>query len=70
MIMALLSPSPAAAIIAGRAANGRVDWRVEATGQSYADWQDQRVSAAAAATENDPLEQGAEELHGEAHSQW
>lgn len=45
------SPSPAAAIVAGRAANGRMDWKVEATGQSYADWQDQQVSAAAAQSE-------------------
>ncbi|MEO1853372.1 GIY-YIG nuclease family protein [Chromohalobacter sp.] len=45
------SPSPAAAIVAGRAANGRMDWKVEATGQSYADWQDQQVSAAAPSTD-------------------
>ncbi|MCE8032872.1 GIY-YIG nuclease family protein [Billgrantia tianxiuensis] len=45
---AFTSPSPAAAIVAGRAANGRVDWKVETTGQTYADWQDQQVSAAAA----------------------
>lgn len=42
------SPSSAAAAVAGRAANGRVDWKVEATGQTYADWQDQQVNAAAA----------------------
>lgn len=45
------SPSPAAAVVAGRAANGRFDWKIEATGQSYADWQDQQVSAAAAQSE-------------------
>lgn len=40
------SPSAAAAIIAGRNSNGRKAWRVEDTGQTYADWQDQQVEAA------------------------
>jgi len=46
------SPNAAAAVVAGRGANGRVDWKVEATGQSYADWQDQQVSAAATEAES------------------
>ncbi|MDT8880306.1 GIY-YIG nuclease family protein [Halomonas saccharevitans] len=48
------SPSPAAAMVAGRAANGRKDWKVEGTGQTYAAWQDQRVSAAAPAADLSP----------------
>lgn len=41
------SPSPAAAMVAGRAANGRKDWKLEESGQSYGEWQDQQVSAVA-----------------------
>ncbi|MCB4811932.1 DUF4357 domain-containing protein [Methylovorus menthalis] len=37
------SPSAAAAVIYGRNANGRTSWRIESTGQSYADWQDQQL---------------------------
>lgn len=44
---AFSSPSAAAAIVTGRSANGREHWKVEGTGQTYAAWQDQRVSAAA-----------------------
>jgi hypothetical protein len=34
------SPSAAAAVMLGRSANGRTEWKVEGTGQSYAAWQD------------------------------
>ncbi|WP_447893967.1 GIY-YIG nuclease family protein [Vreelandella sp. GE22] len=43
---AFSSPSAAAAIIVGRAANGRNDWKVEGTKTSYGEWQDQQVTAA------------------------
>jgi hypothetical protein len=33
------SPSAAASVVAGRAANGRVSWVEEATGMTYGDWQ-------------------------------
>lgn len=39
------SPSAAAAVVSGRAANGRTQWKVEGTGQTYGEWQDQQVSA-------------------------
>lgn len=52
---AFSSPSAAAAIVAGRNSNGRVHWRVESSGQTYAAWQDQQVSAAANATEDDSI---------------
>lgn len=39
------SPSAAAAVVSGRSANGRQQWQVEDTGQTYAAWQDQQVSA-------------------------
>ncbi|GAB3380477.1 GIY-YIG nuclease family protein [Azotobacter armeniacus] len=42
---AFTSPSAAAAVVSGRSANGREQWKVEATGQSYGAWQDQQVSA-------------------------
>jgi hypothetical protein len=37
------SPSAAAAVIAGGNRNGRLTWRVEGTGQTYADWQESRL---------------------------
>lgn len=40
---AFSSPSAAAAVVCGRAANGRTSWVVEGTGQSYAAWQDQQL---------------------------
>lgn len=48
---AFSSPSAAAAIAAGRAANGRTVWKVIDTGESYAEWQDRQVSAASPETE-------------------
>ncbi len=42
---AFASPSAAAAVVSGRSANGRVVWSVEGTGQTYAAWQDQQLSA-------------------------
>lgn len=42
---AFSSPSAAAAMIVGRAANGRNDWKVERTKTTYGEWQDQLVSA-------------------------
>lgn len=49
---AFSSPSAAAAVVSGRSANGREQWKVEGTGQTYAGWQDQQVSAAATETES------------------
>ncbi|OHC26710.1 MAG: endonuclease [Pseudomonadales bacterium RIFCSPLOWO2_12_59_9] len=42
---AFSSPSAAAAVIHGRAANGRTEWTVQGTGQTYAAWQDQQLSS-------------------------
>lgn len=42
---AFASPSAAAAVVSGRSANGRVVWSVDGTGQTYAAWQDQQLSA-------------------------
>lgn len=39
------SPSAAAAVVCGRAANGRTSWIVEGTGQTYAAWQDQQLNS-------------------------
>ena len=39
------SPSAAAAVVAGRSANGRISWVVKETGQTYGAWQDEQVSA-------------------------
>jgi len=37
------SPSAAAAVVAGGNRNGRVLWRVEGIGQTYAEWQESRL---------------------------
>jgi len=41
------SPSAAAAMVAGRTANGRVDWKVAGSGITYADWQDMKLEESA-----------------------
>jgi len=41
---AFSSPSAAAAVVCGRAANGRTSWLVEGTGQTYAAWQDSQLN--------------------------
>lgn len=40
---AFSSPSAAAAVVAGRSANGRVSWVVEGKGMTYGDWQELQV---------------------------
>ncbi|MCC6077423.1 GIY-YIG nuclease family protein [Pseudomonas sp. GCM10022188] len=42
---AFSSPSAAAAVVCGRAANGRTSWLVDGTGQTYAAWQDQQLTS-------------------------
>ena len=37
------SPSAAAAIVLGRAANGRTEWKVKGTNKTYADWQNEQI---------------------------
>lgn len=39
------SPSAAAVFLFGTARNGRTDWRVESTGQSYGEWSDEQLSS-------------------------
>lgn len=38
------SPSMAAAVVLGRNANGRTEWKVKDSGQSYADWQEAQLT--------------------------
>jgi hypothetical protein len=40
------SPSAAAAVVAGRQANGRTDWKTEGSGVSFGNWQDQGIDQA------------------------
>lgn len=47
---AFSSPSAAAAMVAGRQSNGRVQWLLDGTSKTYGEWQDEQVSAAAAPT--------------------
>ena len=42
------SPSAAAAVVAGRSANGRVEWKVQGSGVSYGSWQSESVDRALA----------------------
>jgi hypothetical protein len=44
---AFTKPSAAAAVILGRSSNGRIEWRVQGTQTTYADWQDAQVAALA-----------------------
>lgn len=39
------SPSAAGAVLLGRNANGRKAWKVEATGETYGQWQDKQLDA-------------------------
>ena len=48
------SPSAAAAVVSGRAANGRTQWKIEGTGQTYGEWQDQQVSGVGMADDQCP----------------
>ena len=41
------SPSAAAAVVVGRTANGRQDWKIQGSGVSYGDWQAQGIDQAA-----------------------
>jgi hypothetical protein len=38
------APSAAAAVVLGRPANGRTEWKVKHTGETYGGWQDRRVT--------------------------
>ena len=40
------SPSAAAAVIFGRASNGRTVWKIKGTSKTYQDWQDERLASA------------------------
>lgn len=59
--VAFNSPSAAASVVMARASNGRKNWQLEATGQTYADWQDAKLAAlgadAAAADDEDDDDQ-------------
>jgi hypothetical protein len=40
------SPSAAAAVIIGRQANGRVEWKAEGSGISFGSWEDRGIDQA------------------------
>jgi len=44
---AFRSPSAASAVVLGRQDNGRMSWRIQGTGKTYAEWQNEQVAAAA-----------------------
>ncbi|MCF6306116.1 MAG: DUF4357 domain-containing protein [Rhodobacteraceae bacterium] len=41
---AFSSPSAAAAVIFGRAANGRTEWKIQGTKTTYAEWEEMQLS--------------------------
>ncbi len=43
--VAFNSPSAAASVVMARASNGRKNWQLEATGQTYTAWQDAKLAA-------------------------
>ncbi len=47
---AFSSPSAAAAVVTGRTSDGRKEWVLESTGQSYGAWQEAQVDTASADT--------------------
>jgi hypothetical protein len=55
---AFSSPSAAAAVVAGRPANGRIHWVVEGTKQTYGEWQAEQVSRVTGALQ--AVEEGAD----------
>lgn len=40
------SPSAAAAVVLGRASNGRTEWKLQGTSKTYQDWQDEQLAVA------------------------
>jgi hypothetical protein len=44
------SPSAAVAVITGRQANGRAEWKAEGSGLSFGNWQDRGIDQAVAGT--------------------
>lgn len=40
---AFSSPSAAAAVVNGRPANGRIEWKLEGTGKTYAEWEAEQI---------------------------
>ena len=40
---AFTSPSAAGGVISAQSINGRIAWKIEETGQTYADWQEERL---------------------------
>jgi hypothetical protein len=50
---AFTKPSAAAAIVLGRASNGRTEWCVKGTKKTYADWQEAQIAAVATSQEGE-----------------
>jgi hypothetical protein len=42
---AFASPSAAGAVVNGRPTNGTIEWKIEGTGQTYKDWEAERLAA-------------------------
>lgn len=51
------SPSAAAAVVAGRSANGRTHWLVQGSKQTYGEWQAEQVSEASRGRQSPPMGQ-------------
>jgi predicted GIY-YIG superfamily endonuclease len=44
--VAFSSPSAAGAVVVGRSSNGRIEWKVKGTQQTYAAWQEEQIARA------------------------
>lgn len=50
------SPSAAASVIVGLGTNGRETWKILGTGQSYAQWQEEKLAKAGVVADDEPDE--------------
>jgi hypothetical protein len=47
------SPSAASSVVAGRNTNGRITWRIDGGGQTYADWHESKLDQISVDNEDD-----------------
>jgi uncharacterized protein DUF4357 len=53
------SPSAAAAVITGRNANGRIEWRIQGSGMTFGDWQLRDIDSGPSSRARDPVKPAA-----------
>jgi hypothetical protein len=63
--VALASPSAAAGLLMGSSVNGRINWKVEETGQTYAQWQNAKLAASGVSADADDDDDEHHQLGGD-----